>query len=353
MSTRASMPSHSRIRHPEGAVAALRIVVGLWFVKSMVTKLGIVWVGGVPLPGASDRWVGVMPKLLTRYAEGNPIDGYRQFLLESVIPHPHLFANLTALGETAVGIGLTLGCLTVLASAVGLVLVTSYGLATFWQGPSQQGFHLLLISCLIVFIVTRAGRRWGLDGWIRARHPNWALARFACLWLAAGTLLAGAVGTPHVLPAQSTGQPTILVADFVFDGTNANSIQPGDSAMTRVAATGVRDALRADSAVALVDSARAAAALARGDLPGVSCGATVECVRRAGTQAGAQWVVVGKVSKISNLIWYLSGQLIDVASGKPVLSESLELKGAREDLIPRGAASFARRAARAAKEEMP
>jgi thiosulfate dehydrogenase [quinone] large subunit len=352
VSTRAGASSRSRIRHPEGAIVALRLVVGLWFVKSIVTKLGIVWVGGVPLPGASERWVGVMPKLLTRYAEGNPIDGYRQFLLESVIPHSRLFANLTALGETAVGIGLTLGCLTVLASAIGLVLVSSYGLATFWQGPSQQGFHLLLISCLIVFIVTRAGRRWGLDGWIRERHPDWALARFACLWLAAGTLLAAAAWSPRTLPAQSTGRPTFLVADFVFDGTNANAIQPGDSATTRLAATAMRDALRADHSVTLVDSSRAAAALASGDQPGLPCSASVECVRRAGAQAGAQWVVTGRISKISNLIWYLSGQLIDVSSGKPVLSESLELKGAPEDMIPRGAASFARRAVRAAKERM-
>jgi uncharacterized membrane protein YphA (DoxX/SURF4 family) len=94
-----------------------------------------------------------------------------------VIPHSHLFANLTALGESAVGLGLTLGVLTVLASAVGLCLVTMYGLATFWQGPSQQGFHLLLFTCFVVFIIVRAGRYWGLDGWIRTRHPRSWLAK--------------------------------------------------------------------------------------------------------------------------------------------------------------------------------
>ena len=170
--------SNARIRFPERGLAALRIVVGLWFLKGIVTKLGLVLVAGfLPVPGASERWVATMPKLLTRYAEGNPIDGYKQFLLESVIPHSHLFANLTALGESAVGLGLTLGFLTVLASTVGLCLVTSYGLATFWQGPSQQGFHILLFACFVVFIVVRAGRYWGLDGWIRTRHPRSWLAR--------------------------------------------------------------------------------------------------------------------------------------------------------------------------------
>lgn len=170
--------SDARIRFPERGLAALRIVVGLWFLKGIVTKLGLVLVGGfLPLPGASDRWVGTMPKLLTRYADGNPIEGYKHFLLDTVIPHSHLFANLTALGESAVGIGLTLGFLTVLTSVVGLCLVTMYGLATFWQGPSQQGFHVLLFACFVVFIVVRAGRYWGLDGWIRARHPRSWLAR--------------------------------------------------------------------------------------------------------------------------------------------------------------------------------
>jgi uncharacterized membrane protein YphA (DoxX/SURF4 family) len=170
--------SDARIRFPERGLAVLRIAIGLWFLKGIVTKLGLVFVGGIlPLPGASDRWLATMPKLLTRYADGNPIEGYKHFLLESVIPHSHLFANLTALGESAVGLGLTLGVLTVLASAVGLCLVTMYGLATFWQGPSQQGFHLLLFTCFVVFIIVRAGRYWGLDGWIRTRHPRSWLAK--------------------------------------------------------------------------------------------------------------------------------------------------------------------------------
>lgn len=173
-----SAASDARIRFPERGLAALRIVVGLWFLKGIVTKLGLVAVGGfLPLPAASARWVNTMPKLLARYADGNPIDGYKSFLLDTVIPHSHLFANLTALGESAVGIGLTLGILTVLTSVVGLCLVTMYGLATFWQGPSQQGFHVLLFSCFVVFIVVRAGRYWGLDGWIRARHPRSWLAK--------------------------------------------------------------------------------------------------------------------------------------------------------------------------------
>jgi uncharacterized membrane protein YphA (DoxX/SURF4 family) len=76
-----------------------------------------------------------------------------------------------------VGVGLVVGCLTVLASAVGLVLVLNYGLAVQWQGSAQQGFHYMLITSLVVVLATRAGRTWGLDGWARARRPGSWLAR--------------------------------------------------------------------------------------------------------------------------------------------------------------------------------
>jgi uncharacterized membrane protein YphA (DoxX/SURF4 family) len=166
------------MRYAERGLAVLRIVTGLWFLKGILTKLGLVLIGGfLPLPGASDRWVGTMPRLLTRYASGNPIDGYREFLLDTVVPHSHLFANLTAFGESAVGIGLTFGVLTIAASAIGLCLVVAYGLATFWQSPNQLGFHVLLFACMVVFMVTRAGRYWGLDGWLRRRRPRSWLAK--------------------------------------------------------------------------------------------------------------------------------------------------------------------------------
>jgi hypothetical protein len=46
-----------------------------------------------------------------------------------------------------------------------------------WQGSAQQGFHYLLITSLVVLLAVRAGRTWGVDGWVRARHPGSWLAR--------------------------------------------------------------------------------------------------------------------------------------------------------------------------------
>ena len=163
---------------PAQWLALLRIVVGLYFVKSLITKMSIVTIGGfLPLPVVSERWITVMPKIVARQASDNPLAFYKQFLEGTVLTHSSVFAQLTAWGETVVGLGLTLGLLTGLASLVGLFLVTNYGLATQWMSPGQQGFHLVLFFLMLAFFFARAGRTWGLDGWLARRKPNSFLSR--------------------------------------------------------------------------------------------------------------------------------------------------------------------------------
>ncbi len=159
-------------------LAVLRVAVGLYFVKTLVTKMSIVLAGGVlPVPAVSDRWLATMPKIVAKQASENPIAFYKQFLEDVVLKHSDVFAHLTAWGETVAGLGLTLGFCTGLASLVGLALVTNYGLATQWMSPGQQGFHLLLFTLMLAFFFSRAGRRWGLDGLIAERRPGSWLTR--------------------------------------------------------------------------------------------------------------------------------------------------------------------------------
>jgi len=159
-------------------LAVLRVAVGLYFVKTLVTKMSIVLAGGVlPVPTVSDRWLTTMPTIVAKQASENPIAFYKQFLEEVVLKHSDVFAHLTAWGETVAGLGLTLGLCTGLASLVGLALVTNYGLATQWMSPGQQGFHLLLFTLMLAFFFSRAGRRWGLDGLIVERRPGSWLTR--------------------------------------------------------------------------------------------------------------------------------------------------------------------------------
>lgn len=158
------------LSHPAEWLAVLRIVVGLYFVKSLITKMSFGLVAGVlPVPAVSERWLNVMPKIVARQASDNPLSFYKHFLDGTVLPNSSLFAQLTAWGETVVGIGLTLGLLTGLASLVGLFLVTNYGLATQWMSPGQQGFHLVLFFLMLAFFFARAGRTWGIDRWLGRR----------------------------------------------------------------------------------------------------------------------------------------------------------------------------------------
>jgi uncharacterized membrane protein YphA (DoxX/SURF4 family) len=159
----------------DGWLAIIRIGIGLWFLKSLFTKIEWHALGGVlPFPGPSARWATFLPERLAEYAAGNPIGWYAAFLRDVAIPNSAVFAGLTAFGESAVGLGLTFGLATRWAAAGGAFLMASYFLAGFWMGPSQQGFHLLLFLCMASFIGAGAGSVWGLDGLVsrrRARSP--------------------------------------------------------------------------------------------------------------------------------------------------------------------------------------
>jgi uncharacterized membrane protein YphA (DoxX/SURF4 family) len=166
------------MNRPAEWLALLRIVVGLYFVKSLITKMSFIMVGGIlPVPVVSERWLTVMPKIVARQASENPLTFYKQFLEGTVLTHSSTFAQLTAWGETVTGLGLTLGLLTGLASLVGVCLVINYGLATQWMSPGQQGFHLVLLFLMLAFLFARAGRVWGVDRWIARRWPGSFLTR--------------------------------------------------------------------------------------------------------------------------------------------------------------------------------
>jgi uncharacterized membrane protein YphA (DoxX/SURF4 family) len=158
------------MHHPERWLAVLRLTVGLWFLKSLFTKLTVGLVAGfIPVPMASDRWITTMPKLIARYAAENPFPAYRSFLLDTVAQH-QAFAHLTAIGEVAIGISLTLGLLTEVGAAFGALLVILYGFAVQHMSSGQQGFHVMLLAMMLAFLFAHAGRTWGLDAWLANRR---------------------------------------------------------------------------------------------------------------------------------------------------------------------------------------
>ena len=166
-------PVAASMSHPDRWLAFLRIVVGLYFAKAFITKLSA-RDGGRRAPAAGRlRAVDQHDAQDREQAGGGQSDPVLQALPREHRPDaPETFAHLTALGETITGIGLTLGLLTGVASLVGLVLVTNYGLATQWMSPGQQGFHIVLFALMIAFFAARAGRTWGSTRCCGARGPS-------------------------------------------------------------------------------------------------------------------------------------------------------------------------------------
>jgi len=146
------------------------------------------------------------------------------------------------------------------------------------------------------------------------------------------------------------GQVKVAMLDLAFYGKRANDLMPNDSAMAMIATGVMRAGLTGKPNITFVDSLTvaktAAGPKAMALVQDVPCNVVVACAREVGRELGADWVVMGKISKTSDLIWIFSGELINVASGKLVLDDSYELKGIASDMVPKGAEVFARRVAK-------
>ena len=104
---------------------------------------------------------------------------YRSFLDQVVVPNVDLFARLVAIGEFTVGLLLILGLLTRGAAMGGLWLNLNYMLMKGVMNNQANSDHLFLLAEL-VFLVTAAGRIWGLDALLRVRLASIPVAS----WLA-------------------------------------------------------------------------------------------------------------------------------------------------------------------------
>jgi uncharacterized membrane protein YphA (DoxX/SURF4 family) len=162
---------------PDLWIGLLRIGVGGYFAKALVTKFSLVSAAGPILrPAVSPRWVAALPRIVARQAAGNPIGWYRDFLTGTVLTHGALFAHLTAWGEAVTGVLLVLGFLTGIGSLIGICLVVNYGLATQWMASSQLVMHVLLLALFVTFFLARAGRCLGVDAVLARRH-SWLARR--------------------------------------------------------------------------------------------------------------------------------------------------------------------------------
>ena len=154
-------------------------------------------------------------------------------------------------------------------------------------------------------------------------------------------LMLVSVTAPPLVAQSGQPRPAIVVVNLRFDGEHANVLQASDTAVVAAATSKLLATLRASELVTLVDSGAVATAVAAAEAGGNPCGN--DCAVAVARQLGARWVARGTISNLSNLVWLLTAELFDVASGKPVLADSYEIKGDASRMAPAGAHVFAQR----------
>ncbi len=159
---------------------------------------------------------------------------------------------------------------------------------------------------------------------------------------------AAAIARPAVAQGRDSGdrQPVVML-DVAFYNEQATVREATDSSKAVLATEKLRDSLARSAGIRLLDASAVAAAIASPEAveaaEGKPCNVIVACARAVGRKLGATYVVMSKISKTSNLIWLLTGQLINVKTGEILLDDSFEVKGDPNIMVPPGTGIFAQR----------
>jgi hypothetical protein len=178
------------------------------------------------------------------------------------------------------------------------------------------------------------------------------LRRTAAIMPALWFLTTGASGqtTTTASPAREAPSALVAVLPVALYNAQANLQEASDAAQAALSSeilTGKLQELLGGQMIAAERVAAAAASPAAQATTGKqACNVIVACARQVGKMVGAPWVVMAKVSKTSNLIWLLTGQLIHAPTGEIILDDSTELKGETEAMVRAGSRIFAERVAR-------
>lgn len=155
------MLDHLKVRAQLWPLAIARVMLGIMFLVAGIDKLQ-----------AGPQWPDRMSSFLSRF-DGRAVGFYQSFIDKVAIPHSTFFGYLVALGEVAVGIALVTGTCTRLASFFGLFMVVNFMLLkadAIWSPTNHDTLYFVL---LLAFMVTGAGRSFGLDYYLsrRFRRP--------------------------------------------------------------------------------------------------------------------------------------------------------------------------------------
>jgi len=164
----ASGPSASSGPKPQTAGAAfalLRIFVGLMFLTSGIEKGG--WFGN---PNTMTRYATEIGGALTRH--GSLLQGFGNFLTQTVATHSLLFTCLVVGGEIVVGLLLTLGLLSRGAALYALGLNVAYLCSYWYSGTPWQMLNEAFLMLEVAFLMVGPGRTFGLDAQLARKYPR-------------------------------------------------------------------------------------------------------------------------------------------------------------------------------------
>ena len=161
----------NEVRDPALWVGLYRIALSFMWLQMALQKAP--WIIGPE----GERY-GWLYGFIWKQIEHPTFEFYTAFLKGVVLPNFGFFGFMVFVTEMAIGISLLLGLLVPLIGGLGGTLmqiniaVGSYSIPEewFWLWPMLIGSH-------VVFMMGRAGRRLGLDGWIaqslvRPSHPE-------------------------------------------------------------------------------------------------------------------------------------------------------------------------------------
>jgi len=139
-----------------------RLFVGLFFLNAGLTKLRE---GFLSQPE-------ILRGILTDWSRGIQIGWYKGLTTSIFIPNAGLITTLLVIGEILVGITLLIGLTTRLSSAMGILMNANYLLLTGWQGAAAAGINEAFIAVEILFILSCAGRSFGVDRLLHEKYPE-------------------------------------------------------------------------------------------------------------------------------------------------------------------------------------
>jgi len=164
-----------------------------------------------------------------------------------------------------------------------------------------------------------------------------------------GFLLICAVAPAVRAQSGAPPRPAVAVVNLRFDGEHANVLSPGDTAVVAAATSKLLATLAASDHVTLVDSTTVAAAVGVAEASGNPCDNA--CAIDVARKVGARWVARGTIANLTGLVWLLRAELLDAASGQPVLDDSYEIKGDPARMAPAAAHMFAQRVEKTVTEK--